>query len=204
MRNRRGAFTLLEVLISIALLSLVLMALYSSLSMLRSSNAQLFEHLKKATEEKRAVETLFLDIAGSYGKIDIERDEFSRLCLNDSVNSLYGLSSAKVCWIISKSDKSLMRTEGNRYKLPIDSEQRVAVDRVMDNIEIFQVYYNQESILVTLKQVGKEAISFMVQGVNRPIKKKKKKKRKKVKKRKQPPKREAPAPRVPLRAPTKK
>jgi len=189
MRRNRGAFTLLEVLISIALLSLVLMALYSSLTMLRSSNAQLFEHLKKSTKEKKAVETLFLDIAGSYGKIDIKRDEFSRLCIGDSVNSLYGLSSAKVCWIVSKEDKSLMRTEGNRYKLPIESEQRVAVDRVMDNIEIFQVYYNQESVLVALKQVGKEPISFMVQGITKPIKKKKKR----VKKKK-PPKRKAPPP----------
>ena len=185
MRRNRGAFTLLEVLISIALLSLVLMALYSSLTMLRSSNSQLFEHLKKATKEKKAIETLFLDIAGSYGKIDIKRDEFARLCLDDSVNSLYGLASAKVCWVVSKSDKTLLRIEGNKYKLPIESEERVAVDEVMGNIEVFQVYYNQESVLVALKQVGKEPISFMVQGIYKPIKKKIKKK--KPKKRKAPP-----------------
>jgi prepilin-type N-terminal cleavage/methylation domain-containing protein len=175
MRRNRGAFTLLEVLISIALLSLVLMALYSSLTMLRSSNAQLFEHLKKSTKEKKAVETLFLDIAGSFGKIDIKQDEFSRLCIDDSVNSLYNLASAKICWIVSKSDKTLLRTEGNRYKLPIESEEKVAVDIVMDNIEVFKVYYNDEAVLVALKQSGKEPISFMVQGIYKPIKKKRKK-----------------------------
>jgi len=190
MRTKRGAFTLLEVLISIALLSLVLMALYSSLTMLRSSNSQLFEHLKEGVKEKQIVETLFLDIAGSSGKIDIKRDEFSRFCIEESVNSLYNLSLAKICWIVSKNNKTLLRTEGNNYKLPIESEQRVAVDKVMDNIEIFQVYYNKESVLVALKQIGKEPISFMVQGISQPVKKKKKKRVKK----KKPPKRKAPPP----------
>ncbi len=188
MQLKRGAFTLLEVLISIALLSLVLLALYSSLSMLRSSNTQLFEHLKKAEIEKKVTETLFLDIAGSEGKIDIKRDEFSRLCIEHSVNSLYNLASSKICWIISKDKKNLLRTEGNNYKLPIESEQKVAVDIVMSNMEVFQVYYNKVSVLVVLKQVGKEPVSFMVHGINEPIKKKKKIIKKRRKKRKPPPK----------------
>jgi len=193
MNLKRGAFTLLEVLISIALLSLVLLALYSSLSMLRSSNHQLFEHLKKAVVEKKVTETLFLDIAGSEGKIDIKRDEFSRLCIEHSVNSLYGLSSAKICWIVSKDKKNLLRTEGNSYKLPIESEQKVAVDMVMDNMEVFQVYYNKVSVLVVLKQVGKEPVSFIVQGVNEPVKIKKKKiKKKRRNKSRKPPSRKPP------------
>jgi len=186
---RRGGFTLLEVLISIALLSLVLLALYSSLSMLRSSNRQLFEHLKVAEMEKKVTETLFLDIAGSEGKINIKKDEFSRLCIEHSINSLYNLSSSKICWIVSKDKKNLLRTEGNNYKLPIDSEQKVAVDIVMNNMELFQVYYNKVSVLVVLKQVGREPVSFMVNGINEPIKKKKKNKNKnKKRKRKSPPK----------------
>jgi len=197
MSLKRGAFTLLEVLISIALLSLVLLALYSSLGMLRSSNSQLFEHLKKAQDEKRATQTLFLDIAGSYGKIDIKRDDFSRFCIEKSVNSLYNLSSAKICWIVSKDKKSLIRTEGNGYKLPIESEERVAVDIVMKSMEIFQVYYNNISILVVMKQVGKEPISFIVQGIEKPKKRKKKRKKIKKPKRKKPPARKPPLRREP-------
>nr|MBL0721749.1 prepilin-type N-terminal cleavage/methylation domain-containing protein [Sulfurovaceae bacterium] len=141
MKLQRGAFTLLEVLISIALLSLVLLALYSSLNMLRSSNAQLFEHLKKSAMEKKGTEILFLDIAGSEGNIEIKKGDFSRLCIEHSANSLYNLSSAKICWIVSKEKKNLLRIEGNNYKLPIESEQKVAVDIVMNKMEIFQVHY---------------------------------------------------------------
>ena len=87
-RGRKG-FTLIEILISISLLSLVLLALYKSLDTLRASNRQLLDHLQKAQREKQATQTLFLDIAGSDGNISIAGDEFAQLCLEESVNSLY-------------------------------------------------------------------------------------------------------------------
>jgi len=179
MPNRRNAFTLIEVLISIALLSIVLLALYRSVDMLRSSNRQLFAYLEKADKEKQGTETLFLDIAGSDGNITIAGDEFSRLCLENSVNSLYGLSAAKVCWVVSKKEHTLLRSEGNGYKLPINSDDRVAVDAAIENVDLFRVYRQKGEVLVMLRQKGKNSISFMVQGVPEIIKKKKKVKKSK-------------------------
>jgi len=171
----RKAFTLLELLISIALLSIVLMALYQSLSMLRASNSQLFDYLTKAQIEKRAIETLYKDIAGSNGKITITEQEYARLCIDDTINSLYELSSAKVCWLVMKKDNILVRSEGNNYELPLDSEARVAVDSVMKNIDVFQVYRQGNRVLVVLQEKGKASVSFMVMGVSEPTEKKKKK-----------------------------
>ncbi len=176
MRQQRKAFTLIEVLISIALLSLVLMALYKSLNMLQSSNIQLFDHLQRAETQKRATEILFLDIAGSDGNITIEQNEFSRLCLEHSVNSLYASPSAKICWVVSKDKKSLLRSEGRRYTLPLKSDDAVAVDKVMDDIEIFQVYRNKGEVLVLIQQKAKVATTFIVYGVAEKPKKKKPKK----------------------------
>ncbi len=189
MLTKRSAFTLIEVLISIALLSLVLLALYRSVDMLRSSNRQLFGYLEKANKEKQGTETLFLDIAGSDGNLTIVGDEFSRLCLENSVNSLYGLSAAKVCWVVSKKEHALLRSEGNGYMLPLNSDDRVAVDAVIEDVDLFRVYRQKSEVLVMLRQKGKNSISFMVQGVPEIIKKKKKvKKSKKPKKRKSNPK----------------
>jgi len=175
MRRVRGAFTLIEVLVSISLLSLVLLALYNSVGMLQKSNTQLFGYLEKAEREKQGAETLFLDIAGSDGNLTIKGESFSRLCLERSVNSLYELSAAKICWFVAKKGTILLRSEGNGYSLPLKSGSHVAVDAVMEDLDLFRVYRQKSALLVVLRQKGKEAVSFIVRGVPDPAAKKKKK-----------------------------
>jgi len=174
---KRPAFTLVEVLISIALLGIILPALYQSVDLLRDSNSHLFEYLEKAKKSTQATDTLYLDIVSSDGNISIQKDEYSRVCIEQTKNSLYALSVAKVCWLVLKKDKTLVRVEGNSYTLPLGLEERVEVNPVMKNVEIFDVYYEKDKILVLLQQYAKEPISFMIQGVSRPVKKKKKAKK---------------------------
>ena len=86
---------------------------------------------------------------------------------------LYALSVAKVCWLVLKKDKTLVRVEGNNYHIPLGLEERVEVNPVMKNVEIFDVYHEKDKILVLLQQYAKEPISFMIQGISKPVKKKK-------------------------------
>ena len=174
--SKRPAFTLIEVLISIVLLGIILPPLYQSIILLRDSNSQLFSHLKEGKKEKNIVNTLYLDLASSDGNISIKHDEFTNLCIENTLNSLYGLSSAKVCWVVLKKDNTLLRVEGNAYNLPLKEDERVEVDTIMSKIELFDVYYEKDKILVLLQGKSKEPISFMVQGVEKPKVKKKKKK----------------------------
>jgi hypothetical protein len=44
----------------------------------------------------------------------------------------------------------------------------------MKNVEIFDVYHEKDKILVLLQQKAKEPISFMIQGISKPVKKKEK------------------------------
>ena len=177
MANRK-AFTLLEVLISIALLGIILPALYKSVEMLYDSNQHLFEYLEKSKKITKATETLYLDILSSDGNITIKKDEFTRLCMEQTKNSLYALPVAKVCWVVLKKDNTLVRIEGNAYKLPLGSEERVEINLIMKGVELFDVYHQKDKVLVLLQQQAKEPISFMVQGVSKPEKKKKEKKKK--------------------------
>jgi prepilin-type N-terminal cleavage/methylation domain-containing protein len=174
---KRPAFTLIEVLISIALLGIILPALYQSVDLLRDSNAHLFEYLEKAKKVTQATDTLYLDLASSDGNISIQKDEYSRVCIEQTRNSLYALSVAKVCWLVLKKDNTLVRVEGNNYNLPLDAEERVAVNPIMKNVEIFDVYYKKDKLLVLLQQKMQEPISFMIQGISKPLKKKKKPKK---------------------------
>jgi len=169
MHNRK-AFTLLEVLISIALMGIVIVALFSSVDMMQDSNQQLAQYLEKSKKTTNATKVLYLDMIDSDGNITITKDEFSRVCMGETRNSLYALPSAKVCWIVLKKENTLVRIEGNAYHLPLRSEERVEIDPVMTGIELFD--HEKDKILVLIQQQGKEPISFMLQGITKPVKKK--------------------------------
>jgi len=178
MANRK-AFTLLEVLISIALLGIILPALYESVDMLKDSNEHLFRYVEKSKKITKASQTLYLDILSSDGNLTIKKDDFSRLCIEQTRNSIYELPSAKVCWIVLKKGHTLLRVEGNGYQLPLRADDRVEADIIMKDLELFDVYHNKDKVLVLIQQVQKEPISFMVQGITKPQKKKEKKQKKK-------------------------
>jgi len=169
---KRKAFTLLEVLISIALMGIILVALFSSVDMLQNSNQHLLHYLKKSKKITKASKVLYSDLMGSDGNISIKKDEFSRVCMEETVNSLYALPLAKVCWVVLKKNKTLVRIEGNGYDLPLGLEERVEVDPVMKGMEIFDLYHEKDKILVLMKEEGKEPITFMLQGITKPVKKK--------------------------------
>ena len=183
---RRPAFTIIEVLISIALMGIILPALYEAVALLRDSNTHLFSYLEKAKKVTKATDTLYLDLVSSDGNITIEKNDFSSVCIENTKNSLYALSVAKVCWLVLKKENTLVRVEGYGYTLPIGVEEKVEVDTVMKNVELFDLYYQKDKILVLLQEASKEPISFMIQGVTKPQKKKKKVKKKKKKKRSTP------------------
>jgi len=166
----RKAFTLIEVLISIALMGLILVPLFNVVEMMRNSNEQLLHSLEKSTQITKATKVLFLDIMGSDGNFTFKGDEMTRFCMEETTNSLYELPVAKVCWLVLKEKNTLIRTEGNLYKLPIGSEDRVEVDTIMSNIEMFDVFREKkkDKVLVVIKQKEKEPISFLVQGIWAP------------------------------------
>jgi len=104
MIKNKKAFTLLEVLISIMLLSLVLMALYRSADILRASNKNLFHHLEHSSDAMKGARTLYIDLLQADGNITIDSKEkkFYKIIINNTQNSLYGLYHAKVIWLVYK------------------------------------------------------------------------------------------------------
>jgi len=163
--NNRKAFTLLEVLISIGLMGIVLVALFSTVDTMQDSNRHLLKHLEKSKKISKATKVLFLDIMASDANLTLKKDEFSRLCIEETTHSLYALSIAKVCWLVLKKDKALIRVEGNNYNLPTKDEEKVEIDIIMKDIEIFDIYHEKDKVLVLIKQHKKEPISFMLQGI---------------------------------------
>jgi len=170
MKNRREAFTLIEVLISITLLSLVLMALYRSTDILRRSNRHLYNNLEKSSKSMRGNRVLYMDLLQSDDNISInDANEFHQITMLNTANSLYGQSSAQVTWLVSKNENTLLRVEGSNYELPLREDSYVEIDPIVSKVELFKVYKNRKKnkLLILLQFNGRPVQSFMIQ--NRTI-----------------------------------
>lgn len=176
---KRRAFTLIEVLIAIALMGLVLPALYQSVDVLHESNSQLYAKMQQSIERSDYIRTLYLDIAGSDGNLTIRKNDFDRLCIEHTTNSLYGLSDAKVCWVVLKRQHMLVRTEGIAYHLPLRENEMVEADSVKRGMTLFNIEHKKDKVLVVMKADGEKATAFLVQGVTKPKPKKRKENEKK-------------------------
>jgi len=168
MNNKKSAFTLIEVLISITLLSLVLMALYKSADILRNSNMHLFRYLEKSTHALKGSKTLYMDLMHSDHNITINtEDKFHRLTITSTTHSIYGLSLAKVVWLVYKEDNTLLRVEGGAYHMPLKSEERVEIDVIGKHIELFKIYKSKKKnkVLAMIQIKGQEPQVFMVQNI---------------------------------------
>ncbi len=181
MRYNRSAFTLIEVLISIVLLGIILTGLYKMLNQQRDTNIRLFNYLQNSLERDKVISVLYKDILYSDGNITLNSDEFDRICIDSTRNSLYGLGLAKVCWLVEKDEHNLLRVEGNSYQLPLNSDTQkfVKIDETLKHIKLFDIYRQKKSgdILVVAQVDSKAPYTFLVQGIKQPPKPKKRKKK---------------------------
>jgi len=166
--KRRHAFTLVEVLISIVLISLVLLGLYRSLEIQRSSNRQLHRYLTRALDRDRGAMTLYYDLLASNGDFSLVKGEYDRFCINHTTHSLHGLPIARVCWLVLRKDKSLVRVEGGRFYLPPGPDARVEIDRVMGPMKLFDIYHREGKVLVAMQAEGSDPSTFLVEGWGEP------------------------------------
>lgn len=182
----RKAFTLIEILIATALLSIVLIGLYGVLDTQKRSVLNIKENLDKSIDHDRVIMVLYNDILKSDGNITLKKGERDRICIEKSRNSLYELGVAKVCWVVLKEDDTLVRIEGNNYRLPLGLEDKVEVDRVLKGVRLFDITRYKDNILAVIKEAKKEPYSFLLQGIKPPPKPKPKKIIKKVIKKSRP------------------
>lgn len=166
MQRKTNAFTLIEVIVSITLLSFVLLALYKSADILRKSNQHLFTYLEKSINTTKGTRTLYMDLMHADHNVTINsEDKFHRLIIEHTTNSLYGQGEAKVVWLVHKNENTLLRIEGGKYEIPLKLEENVEIDVVAKNVEIFKIYKSKkkDKILAMLQIKGEEPQIFMSQ-----------------------------------------
>ncbi len=169
----RKAFTLIEVLVSIFLLSIVIFTLYKNLDIIRASDKQLRETLEASQKFTKIYKTLYLDLLQISDKAVItskERD-FDRICFY-STHSLYQMPKPYICYFIHKKENTLLRIETpNDSPSSTNIKALTQIDILAKNIEVFKIKKAKRSnkLLLYIKSRRYEN-AFVVNPINSGIK----------------------------------
>lgn len=141
----RKAFTLIEMMISVVILSIIILFLYQSYAALNRSNSFYEQQAEIIKDELLKKRVLFLDfslaVAKSVQVLNQERDE--DVVFMQSANSLHKRFNPYIAYIIK--EKKLYRLESLKpfLEYPLSADDDFVVDYIGD-IDKFRVYKSIE------------------------------------------------------------
>jgi prepilin-type N-terminal cleavage/methylation domain-containing protein len=165
----KPAFTLIEVLVSIVLLSLMITYLYNALGVLQNANSSLLSKEKQLDTRDFLFGLLYKDLfeASSTTITSTQSKDFDILKLKTS-NSLHDISAPTITYIVVKEDKKLIRIESPyefALPIPMESAYMMYADEVAKEVEFFKIYSkssaenNQSSSANPQNDIQKEVIA---------------------------------------------
>lgn len=165
---KKRAFTLLEVMISISILSLIFVYLYSSIDSLKRSNSFYEKKNEVIKFQEKILKVLYSDLILSNKKIDLLEDgskDYSILRIDKTKNSLYNIKETTVIWFVSKEEDTLIRVESKKdINLPIkyDDIPYVYLDKIFSECKAFKLYKSndKDKLLLYLKKENSKELIF--------------------------------------------
>lgn len=166
---QRRSFTLLELLISITLLSLIFLYLYRSIDSLKFSNIFYGQKANELKYQEKVLKVLYYDLMLSNKKISLletkNAKKYSVLRIDKTRNSLYNIKNPTVIWYVSKENNTLIRLESkkNIRQLPIsyDDTAYTFMDKIVTQCEAFKLYQsNDKSKLLLYLKNGVKPVVF--------------------------------------------
>lgn len=142
---KRSAFTLIELMISITLLSLMMIFLYQSYASLNRSNALYTQASQKIVKEDKIKEIVYLDYSlALYNTIKIIHQEKNEdVVFFQSSHSLHKNYNPYIAYV--KKEDTLYRLESlAKFKeYPLTPESKFVVDKIGD-VNSFRVYKSKK------------------------------------------------------------
>ncbi len=141
MRSVRSAFTLIELMVSISILSIMMIFLYQSYSAINSSNKNLKHEIRGITGAQKLKKVIYLDFSLALHKSVkiLNQDAKEDVVFFQSSNSMHQRYEPYIAYIV-KEDK-LYRLESlkefKEYPLSMDSEFDVDY---LGEVDSFRVY----------------------------------------------------------------
>lgn len=167
MANKKTAFTIIELMISIALISIIVLFLYSTTDSLRKSN--LFYDSKQQEQQRLSdLQTLLFTDITEIRSNDINTSsgfekEFDILKLK-TANTLFGIENPYVLYGVSKTADTLFRAE-SAYDINLSSEDSLHSLQVLEiskDTKKFKVYKNGKNLLFFIESSNQKPLYFGV------------------------------------------
>lgn len=166
MRPLKSAFTLMEMMISITILSVIMVFLYGSLNTLQTSNTFYGKKLESMVSRQELIKTLYLDFSllqpESYSIID-ESKEFHSVLMQTN-HSNHRRFMPYVAYI--EKEHMLYRLESlSPITLPIATDSDIQVD-LLAKVNAFRVYKTPTHSLIYIKDEHDEIELLKVRILN--------------------------------------
>ncbi|MDF1877747.1 prepilin-type N-terminal cleavage/methylation domain-containing protein [Sulfurimonas sp. SAG-AH-194-L11] len=135
----RRAFTLIELLISIIILTILMLFLYKSYANLNRSNALLNEEVQKISKIQKIKRTLILDFTRALSVNILPQDTKIDIGFLQTTHSLYKRINPYVGYIVK--DEKLYRIESFKVlrEFPLVADSEFVVEE-LGEIKIFRIY----------------------------------------------------------------
>ena len=162
----KRAFTLIEMLIAVSLLSVITLFLYQTYASLQHSNRFYGDELSEASREQKLRKTIYLDLSLSMpDSIDlINIDKNSDVIIMQSSHSVHHRIMPYIAYLVT--DNRLMRIESSQKLIyPFSGEEEMVIDD-LEAVKIFRVFQKDDSFLVHLEQNDKKMMLFRTNRLN--------------------------------------
>lgn len=144
----RKAFTLIELMVSIALTVIVVLFLYRALATQEISNKVLAKNATKLRQVDQLFNLLYRDfLESNETKIITTFNKEYNIVYLATKYSLHNIPFAYVMYYVNAKDKTLVRLESAYpFKLPVDLEKMkyIFVDRLIKKVSKFRVFQSQQ------------------------------------------------------------
>jgi len=156
----KKAFTLIEIILAIMILSILILALNHIIVNLKTTKEVLESVFDKEKENELFIKTLYYDFLNATNiKVKHSKtSDYDRIYLQTQ-NSLYDLTYPYVVWYVSKKDNTLIRIE-SPFKIKLPSYEAFFLDKFVNNVEIFRVFRKNGKDLIFIK--AKKPIYFEI------------------------------------------
>jgi prepilin-type N-terminal cleavage/methylation domain-containing protein len=152
----KKGFTLVELLVSIAIFGLIAMLMFGTIDNLRKQ-LTFYQNKEAQIVHKNRILSLLrsdFDRPKTLKIIRSSENAYDTILIDGSNRSLYGMNDPYVVWMILKKTQSLVRLESSgpiTLPIPPESLYQIHSDTIGNECEIFRVYDSNQSRLVYLK-----------------------------------------------------